>query len=199
MFHPMMPWALGSRLQRRRILACSILLAVLACAALPGVSEASRKFRGYGFSTIVPNNWKTGKGKQGTTRVFGAASPKTKRGVTVNTMQLGVSVLPVTDLERQTGRKLPADLQQLLGLIMAAPPQAQNVQLTAPFRNSKLGGRPAASGAVQFLLDGTPMLQSETVSVYRGQVYVVEYDLDLALQYTGLPILTRIHRHWHWR
>ena len=65
MFHPMMRWALGSRLQRRRILACSILLAVLACAALPGVSDASRKFRGKGFATIVPSNWKIGKGKQG--------------------------------------------------------------------------------------------------------------------------------------
>jgi hypothetical protein len=199
MFHPMMPWALGSRLQRRRILACSILLAVLACAALPGVSEASRKLHGYGFSTIVPGNWHTGKGKQGTTRVYGAASPTTKRGVTANTMQLGISVLPVADLERQLGRKIPTQPQELLGLIMQAPPQAQNVQLTAPFRDSRLGGRHAASGAVQFSLNGTSMLQSETVSVYRARVYVLEYDLDLALQYPGLANLSRIHRHWHWR
>jgi hypothetical protein len=196
----MMSWALGSRLKRRRILACSILLAVLACAALPGVSEAaSRKVRGYGFTTLVPGNWHTGKGKQGTTRVYGAASPKTKRGVTVNTMQLGISVVPVTDLERQLGRKIPSQPQELLGLIMQAPQQAQNVQLTAPFRDTSLGGRPAASGAVQFSLGGTSMMLSETVSVYRGQVYVVEFDLDLALQYSGLANLARIHRHWHWR
>lgn len=199
MFHPMMPWALGSRLRRRRILACSILLAVLACAALPGVSEASQKIRGYGFSTVVPSKWHTGKSKQGVTRVYGAAAPGSKPSVPPNTMQLGISVIPVVDFERQLGRKLPTQPQELLGLIMQAPQQAQNVQLTAPFRDTSLGGRPAASGAVQFSLGGTSMMLSETVAVHRRQVYVIEYDLDLALQYPGLANLARIHRHWHWR
>jgi hypothetical protein len=199
MFHPMMRWAPGSSLKKRRILACSILLAVLACAALPGVSQASRKVRGVGFSTLVPGNWKTGKGKNGGTHVYGAASPKTKRNVIANSMQLGISVIPVVDLERQIGRKIPASLEELLGLVMSAPQQAQNVQLTAPIRTSTLGGRPAASGAAQFDFNGTTVLQSDTVAVRRGQVYVVDFKLDLALQYQGLPILAGIHRHWHWR
>jgi hypothetical protein len=199
MFHPMMPWALGSRLKRRRILACSILLAVLACAALPGVSDASRKFRGPGFTTIVPNNWKTGNGKQGPTRVYGAASPKTKRNVAPNTMQLGVTVMSVVTLERQLGRKIPSSLTDLLGLVLQPPQQAQNVELKAPFRTSSLGGRPAASGALQFFLAGATLLQSQTISVYRGNVYLVEFDLDMALQAQGLPNLARIHRHWRWR
>jgi hypothetical protein len=199
MFHPMMLWALGSRLQRRTILACSILLAVLACAALPSVSDASRKFRGKGFATIVPTNWKTGKGKQGTTRVYGAASPGTRPNVAPNAMQLGISVIPVTDMERQLGRKLPSTLEQLLGLVLQST-QQQNSQLTAPVRSSTLGGRPAASGAVQSSTpDGVTVLQSETVSVYRGQVYLVAFTLDVNLQYQGLPILARAHRHWRWR
>jgi hypothetical protein len=200
MFHPMMRrWVLGSSLQKRRMLACSLLLAVLACAALPGVSQASRKIRGYGFTTLVPGNWKTGKGKNGNTRVYGAASPKTKRGQTVNSQQLGISVIPVVDMERQLGQKLPSSLEQLLGALMSPPQQAQNVQLTAPIRTSTLGGRPAASGAAQFDFNGATVLQSDTVSVYRGQVYLVEFDLDLSLQYQALPVLGRIHRHWHWR
>jgi hypothetical protein len=200
MFHPMMRWVAGSSLQKRRILACSILLAVLACAALPGVSDAaSRKIRGVGFSTTVPGSWKTGKGKNGDTRVYGAASRQTKPNNPAKSMQLGISVIPIVDMERQLGRKLPSGLVELLAAIMAPPQQAQNVQLTAPFRTSTLGGRPAASGAAQYDVGGTTVLQSETVSVYRGKVYVVEYDVDLTLQYRGLSILQRIHRHWRWR
>jgi hypothetical protein len=200
MFHPMMRWALGSSLQRRRILACSVLLAVLACAVLPSASEAaSRKIRGLGFSTIVPGNWKTGKGKSGDTHLYGAASPQTKRNVTVNSQRLDISVIPVVEMERQLGHKLSSSLEELLGAVMSAPSQAQNVEFTAPIRTSTLGGRPAASGAAQFDFNGATVLQSDTVSVYRGQVYIVEFDLDLALQYQGLPVLSRIHRHWHWR
>ena len=195
----MMRWALDNSLQRRRILACSILLAVLACAAFPGVSDASRKFRGQGFATIVPSNWTTGKGKQGASRLYGAASRKTKRGVAANTMQLGVSVIPVVDMERQLGRKLPSTLDELVGIVLQST-QAQNLQLTAPVRSSTLGGRPAASGAVQFSApDGTTLLQSDTISVYRGRVYIVAYNVDIALQYEGLAILARAHRHWRWR
>jgi hypothetical protein len=200
MFHPMMRWARGNSLQRRRILACSILLAVLACATLPGVSEAaSRKVRGYGFTTLVPGNWKTGKGKNGNTRVYGAASPKTKRNVTVNQMQLGISVIPIKDFERQAGRKIPSSMEEVLGMVLSAPQQAQNASLVAPIRSTTLGGLPAASGAAQFFFNGATVLQSETVAVHRGQLYIVEYDLDIALQYQALPILARIHRHWHWR
>lgn len=199
MFHRMMRWALSNGLQKRKILACSILLAVLACAALPGVSDASRKFRGKGFATIVPSNWTTGKGKRGTTRVYGAASRQTKRGVGPNTMQLGITVVPVVDMERQLGRKLPPTLDEIVGIVLQST-QAQNLQLTAPVRSSTLGGRPAASGAVQFTTpDGTTMLQSDTVSVYRGNVYVVAFNVDLSLQYQGLATLARAHRHWHWR
>jgi hypothetical protein len=199
MFHPMMSWALGSRLQRRRILACSILLAVLACAALPGVSEASRKFRGYGFSTIVPTGWKLDNSKFGTSRVYSASSPQTRPNVTVNSTTLSVNVIPVPDFERQLGRKIPASYEELLGDVMTAPQQAQNVQLTATFRATKLDGRPAASGAAQFFLGGATLLQSETVSVSRGHVYILQFYVDLALQYQGLSTLSRVHRHWHWR
>ncbi len=199
MFHPMMPWALGSRLQRRRMLACSILLAVLACAALPGVSEASRKFRGSGFTTIVPSGWKLDKGKAGPARFYSASSPQTKPNVTINSTLLSVNVIPVTDFERQLGRKIPSSLEEVLGAVMTAPQQAQNVQLTATFRTAKLGGRPAASGAAQFSLGGTTLLQSETVSVYRGRVYILEFYADTALQYQALLTLNRVHRHWHWR
>jgi hypothetical protein len=199
MFHPMMPWALGDRLQRRTILACSILLAMLACAALPGVSDASRKFRGKGFTTIVPTDWKTGKGKQGGARVYGAASRSTRPNVPANTMQLGVSVVPVADMERRLGRKLPSSLEQLLGLVMQATQQSSNARVTAPFRASTLGGRSAASGALQFNASGTTMLVSQTVSVYRGRVYVLAFNLDTALEFQGLPILGRAHRHWRWR
>jgi hypothetical protein len=195
----MMRWVVGSSLKKRRILACSILLAVLACAALPGVSEASRTLRGYGFTTIVPSNWKLDRGKTGTTRVYGASSPKTKPNVTVNSMRIGISVIPITDFERQLGRRLPSSLEEVLGAVMAPPQQAQNVQVTAPFRSTTLGGRPAASGAAQFFFNGATVLQSETVSVYRGQVYILQYYVDLALQYQGLTNLSRIHRHWRWR
>lgn len=197
MLHRMMRWALSNSLQKRRILVCSILLAVLACAGMPSVSDASRKFRGKGFVTIIPSKWKTGKGKQGTTRVYGAASPKTKANVAANTMQLGISMIPVVDMERQLGRKLPASLEELLGLIMQQ--QGQNAQITAPFRSSTLGGRPAASGAMQVPADGTTLLLSQTISVYRGQLYIVAYTVEVALQYQGLPVLARIHRHWRWR
>jgi hypothetical protein len=199
MFHPMMSWALGSRLQRRRMLACSILLAVLACAAMPGVSEASRKLRGYGFSTVVPSGWKLDKGKVGTSHVYSASSPQTKRNVTINSTTLSVNVIPVTDFERQLGRKIPSPMEALLGEVMTAPQQAQNVQLTATFRATRLGGRPAASGAAQFFLGGATLLQSETVSVSRGQVYILQFYVDLTVQYQGLTTLRGIHRHWHWR
>jgi hypothetical protein len=201
MFHPMMRWARSNSLQRRRILACSILLAVLACAALPGTSEAkaNRKIRGVGFATSVPGNWKTGKGKNGTTHVYGAASPKTKRGVTVNSMQLGITVIPIVDLERQVGQRLPASLEDLLALVISTPQQAQNVSFAAPIRSSLLDGAPAASGAAQFDFNGATVLQSDTISVRRGRVYIVEFDVDLRLQYQGLPVLAAIHRHWHWR
>jgi hypothetical protein len=195
----MMLWALGSRLQRRGILACSILLAVLACAALPSVSDASRKLSGKGFATIVPSNWKTGKGKQGTTRVYGAASRTTKSGVAQNTMQLGISVIPVVEMERQLGRKLPSSLEDLLQVVLQPPQEGQNAQVTAPFRSTTLGGRPAASGALQFSIDGVILLSSGTVSLYRGRIYVVQYNLDTALQYRGLTTLKSIHSHWRWR
>jgi hypothetical protein len=199
MFHPMMRWAPASGLQKRRILACSIMLAVLACAALPGVSEASRKIRGVGFSTIVPSNWKVGKGKQGDTRVYGASSPKTKRNVTVNEMQLGISVVRVTDLERQLGRKIPASLEDLLGMVVSAPQSAQGVQFTAPIRATTLDGLPAASSASQFFFNGATVLQSDTVSIRKGRVYIIEYQIDVNLTYQGLPILARLRNHWHWR
>jgi hypothetical protein len=179
-------------------MACSILLAVLACAALPGVSDASRKIRGYGFTTIVPTKWKTGKGKNGTTRVYGAAPRGVKANDTVNAIHLGITVIPITDMERQIGRKLPS-LEQVLGSVMSPPQQAQNVSLVAPIRAATLGGLPAASGAAEYFFNGATVLQSETVSVHRGQVYIVRYYQDTALQYAGLSILQRIHRHWHWR
>jgi hypothetical protein len=199
MFHPMMLWALGGRLQRRKILACSILLVVLACAALPGVSEASRKIRGSGFSTIVPSGWKVDRGKAGTSRFYSASSPQTKPNVTINSMQLSVNVIPVTDFERQLGRKIPSSLEEVLGEVMSAPQQAQNVQITATFRPARLDGRPAASGAVQFFLGGTTLLQSETVSIYRGRVYILVFYADTAQQYQGLLTLRRVHSHWRWR
>jgi hypothetical protein len=180
-------------------MACSILLAVLACAALPGVSEASRKIRGYGFTTIVPTKWKTGKGKNGSTHVYGAAPPGIKANDTVNAMHLGITVVPITDFERQLGRKLPSSLEQVLGAVMSAPQQAQNVKLVAPLRTTTLDGLPAASGAAEFFINGATVLQSETVSVHRGQVYIVTFYQDTALQYPALLILQRIHRHWHWR
>jgi hypothetical protein len=199
MFHPMMRWALDNSLQKRRILACSLLLAVLACAALPGVSQASRTFRGVGFSTIVPSAWKIGNGKQGDSRLYGASSRQSKANSRVNSMQLGVSVVPVTDLERQLGRKLPATPAEILGLLLTPPQDAQNVTLSAPIRSSTLGGRAAASGAVQFFSGGAQVLQSETVSVYRKRIYLVAYNIDQSLQYKALPILARVHRHWRWR
>ena len=139
----MMPWALGSRLQRRRILACSILLAVLACAALPGVSDASRKFRGNGFSTIVPSGWKTGKGKHGhharLRRRFAADQDQASRP---NTTQLGVNVIPVTDFERQLGRKTPVLARGASGRSRdARRSRRRTCRSTAPFRTTTLGGR----------------------------------------------------------
>jgi hypothetical protein len=43
------------------------------------------------------------------------------------------------------------------------------------------------------------VLQSETVSVHRGQVYIVTFYQDASLQTLALPVLQRIHRHWRWR
>jgi len=108
-------------------------------------------------------------------------------------------VIPVTDFERQLGRKIPASFEDLLGAVMTAPQQAQNVQVTAAFRTTKLGGRPAASGAAQFFLGGATLLQSETVSISRGHVYILQFYVDLAVQYQGLTTLRGVHRHWRWR
>lgn len=200
MFHPMMPWALGRRPQTRWLLAFSILLAVLACAALPGVSEASRKLRGPDFSTSVPSRWKVDKVvKNGTARIYGASSPTTKRGVTKNGTLLSVNVVPITDFERQLGRRIPGSLVELLGAVMGAPQQAQNPRITASFRGTTLDGRPAASGAAQFDLGGATVLQSTTLSIYRGHVYLVQFYVDLTLQYRGLAVLRSAHRHWNWR
>jgi hypothetical protein len=198
MFHPMMRWAVGSRLQRRRIVVCSILLAVLACAALPGVSDASRKIRGYGFTTIVPPKWQTGHGKNGTARVYGAAPRGVKPNDVVNAIHLGITVVPIADMERQIGRKLPS-LDQLLGGLMSPPQQAQNVSFVAPVRVTTLDGLPAASGAVEYFFNGATVLQSQTVATHRGQVYIIRYYQDTSLQYAGIKILQSIHRHWHWR
>jgi hypothetical protein len=199
MFHPMMRWAPASGLQKRRILASSIMLAVLACAALPGVSEASRKLRGVGFSTIVPGTWKTGKGAVGGTHIYRAASAKTKPNVTVNSMQLSVTVMPAKDLERQLGRKLPSSLEALLGMVVSAPQSAQGVQFVVPIRSSSLAGVPAASSAAQYIYNGATVVQSDTICVRRGRVYIVEFNYDLNLEYQGLPILGRTHSHWRWR
>lgn len=199
MFHPMMRWALSNSLQKRRILACALLLAVLACAALPGVSDASRKFRGVGFSTVIPSSWKIGNGKNGDTRLYGASSRGTKGNTTINSLAIGVSVVPVTDFERQLGRKLPSSPEEILGLLMSAPQGAQNPSVTVPIRSSVLAGRAAASGALEFSAGGTIVLQSETVSVYRNRIYLLAFNIDKRLQYQALPILARAHRHWRWR
>ena len=199
MFHPMMRWAPSNSLQKRRILACALLLGVFACAALPGVSDASRKFRGVGFSTVIPNSWKIGNGKNGDTRLYGASARRKKSNDLINSMALGVSVVPVTDLERQLGRKLPSSPQEILGLLMSAPQNAQSPSVAVPIRSSVLGGRAAASGALEFSAGGTIVLQSETVSVYRNRIYLVAFNIDKRLQYRALPILARAHRHWRWR
>ena len=155
--------------------------------------------RGYGFTTVIPSKWKTGQSKTGTSRVYGAAPPGTKPNDTVNAVHLGISVIPVKDFERQLGRKIPSSLEQVLGAVMSAPQQAQNVSLVAPIRAAALDGLPAASAAAQFFLNGATVLQSETISIHRGQVYIIQFYQDTQLQNLALPVLQRIHRRWHWR
>ena len=186
MFHPMMSWALGRRPQRRRILACSLLLAVLACAAVPGASEASRKFRGQGFSTRVPTSWKIDKpGRAGATRIYNASSRQTKRNTTVNSTLMTVNVVPVADLERQLAGSFLAPTRSCWSRHGPAAAGAERAG-HGVVRGTILGGRPAASGAANFFLGGATVLQSDTISIYRGRVYILQFYVDQNVQYQGL-------------
>jgi hypothetical protein len=199
MFPPMMRRVRLNTIERRRILACSILLAVIAVGALPSVSQASRKLRGVGFSTIVPSKWKVDKGKGRDPRVYRASSPGARPNVAVNSAVLGVIVTTETTLERQAGRKLPSSPEELLGLVAGAPGDAQNLQVVAPTRGALLDGAPAASIAVSYTRAGASVLQTDTVSVYRGRVYVVELATDISIQIDALHVLAQARSRWRWR
>jgi hypothetical protein len=199
MFRPMMRWVPRNTIERRRILACSMLLASIAFGTLPSASQASRKLHGVGFSTIVPSKWKLSKFKSGSLHGYRIVPPRTKKGVTVNSMAIGITVTPAKDLERQLGRKIPASMLELWGLMVSAPQGAQGPQIIAPVRTTTVDGVPGASGAASYALGGATVLQSDTVSVHHGRVYVIELATDINIQFQGLPALGRVRDHWRWR
>jgi hypothetical protein len=199
MFRPMMRRVRLDTIERRRILACSILLAVIAIGALPGVSQASHKLRGVGFSTIVPSKWKVTKGKTRDPRVYRASSPGARPNVTVNSAVLGVIVTTAKTLERRAGRKLPSSPEELLGLVAGAPGDVQGLQIVAPTRGALLDGVPAASIAVSYTRGGAAILQTDTVAVYHGRVYVVELATDISIQVNALHVLAQARSRWRWR
>jgi hypothetical protein len=198
MFRFMMRWAPRNTIQRRRILACSMLLAVIAFGALPSASQAARKLHGAGFTTVVPKSWKVTKSRNGGSRNYRIVPPHTKKGVTVNSMAIGVTVVPGKDLERQSGRKIPESMEVLWGLTVTAPPGAQQPQIIAPVRTTTVDGTPGASGAASYFLNNANVLQSDTVTYHHGRVYIIELAADINLQYKGLPVLGRLRDHWRW-
>jgi hypothetical protein len=200
MFRLMMRRVRLNTIDRRRILACSILLAVLAFGALPSVSQAAnRKLRGPGFSTIVPSNWKVTTSRKGGAHTYRMVPPHTKKGVTVNSMAIGVTVIPGKDVERQAGHKISDSMEELWGLMVTAPAGAQGLQIIAPVRTTTVDGTPGASGAASYFFNDASVLQSDTVTYRNGRVYVIEFATDINIQYKGLPVLGRLRDHWRWR
>ena len=186
-------------IERRRILACSILLAVIAFGALPSVSQAAnRKLRGPGFSTIVPSKWKIQRQKGAGTRVYHAVAPTNKPNVAVNSMTLDVIVASVKSLERQLGHKLPASPEELVGQMVGGP-QGTQAQVLVPTRSTRLDGAPAASVVLQYIYNNAMIVQSDTLCVRHGRVYVIELHIDTVMQFQGLPVLAQARSHWHWR
>jgi hypothetical protein len=199
MFRPMMRRVRLNTIERRRILACSILLAMIAFGALPSVSQASHKLRGVGFSTVVPSKWKVTKGRNGGVHTYRMVPPHTKQGVTANSMAIGINVAPAVDLERKAGRKIPSSMLELWGLMVTAPSGAQGAQIIAPVRTTTVDGAPAASGAATYALGGATVLQSDTVTVHHGRVYLIELVTDISIQFEGLSPLGRLRDRWRWR
>jgi hypothetical protein len=200
MFRFMMRWAPRTNtIARRRLLACSLLLAVLACAALPGVSEsaATRKLRGPGFSTLVPKSWKVTRQKSGDTRTYQAAAPPNRPNVSVNSMSLGVVVTSVKSFERQLGHKLPRAPEDFIGQVVGGP-QGTQAQTLVPPRATKLDGARAASVVLQYIYNNAMILQSDTLCVRHGRIYVIELDIDTVKQFDGLPVLEKARAHWRW-
>ena len=188
-----------STLSRRRLLACSILLAVLACAALPGASQASTKLRGPGYSTIVPNGWKVAKTSANGWRYLRAFAPRTGRNGTSRLLTVGISVISSKALAKQARLKqLPSSPESLLALVANSPNQAQNVQIVAPIRPALLRGIPAAASAAQYVLGNSSVLQSNTACERNGRVYSLELEVDMSIQYAGTKVLGRARDHWRW-
>jgi hypothetical protein len=199
MFRLMMRRVRLNTIDRRRILVCSILLAVLAFGALPSVSQAAnRKLRGPGFSTIVPRKWKIKHQKGAGTRVYHAAAPTNKPNVSVNSMALDVIVASAKTLERQLGRKLPASPVELIGQVVGGP-QGTQAQVLVPARATRLDGAPAASVVLQYIYNNAMIIQSDTLCVRHGRIYVVQLEIDTVMQFQGLPVLERARSHWRWR
>jgi hypothetical protein len=189
----------GNTLQKRKLLACSILLAVLACAALPGTSQAkSHRLRGVGFSTIVPRDWKRGRQDNGAARSYFAAWAKNKPNTAVNSMVLDVTVISVKAAERQLGRKLPSSLEDIASQTLGGP-QGTQAQVVVPARPTRLRGTPAASIVFQYIYNNAMLLQSDTVCIRHGRLYILELKIDTVKQWVGLPVLEKARNHWRWR
>jgi len=201
MFRRMMRRVLwNNAIERRRVLACSLLLAVLACAALPGASQAaaSLRLRGAGFSTIVPRDWKLGRQTNGDTRSYLAAWAKNKPNTSVNSMVLTVTVIPVKSAERQIGRKLPSSLVDAVSQVLGGP-QGTQTQVLVPARPTRLRGMPAASIVFQYIYNNAQLIQSDTLCIRHGRIYIIELVIDTVKQFQGLPVLEKARAHWRWR
>jgi hypothetical protein len=199
MFTPMMRRAPLNTLQRRRILACSLLLAVCVCASLPGVSQASRKIRGPGYSTVLPNGWKVAKSRAGAWYYLRAFAPQKGQAGTSQLLTVGISVISTKGLAKQARvKRLPSSPQDLLPLVANSLNGAQNVQVVAPIRSTALRAAPAAASAVTYALGNTSVLQSNVVSPHGRRVFSVELEVDQSIQYAGTKVLSSLLKHWRW-
>jgi hypothetical protein len=197
MFHPMMR---RGTLQRRKILAFSMLLAILACASLPSISQASKKVRGPGYSTSVPNRWKIVKSTGNGWRYVRGFAPRTGKNGTSTLLTVGVSVTSAKNLAKQARVKtLPSSPEAILPLVANSLEGAQNAEITAPIRPTDLRGTPAAASAAQYGLGNIQVLQSNVAAVRHGRVYSIEMEVDLRLQYAGTKLLRSLLSHWRWR
>ncbi|MCW2993421.1 MAG: hypothetical protein JWQ18_916 [Conexibacter sp.] len=185
-----------SGLQRRRILASSLLLAVLVCAALPSVSQASRKIRGPGYSTILPDHWRVQKSRNQSWYELRGYAPKT----TVKLMTLAVSVISEKALAKRARVKaLPSSPERLLQIVATAPQGAAQVQTRIPPRGTSLDGEPGASMVSEYILNAqADVIQTNLVARHHGRVYSIEMEVDTLLQDGGTAYLQQLVRHWHW-
>jgi len=197
MFHPMMMRRVRiSSLRRRRILASALLLAALACAALPGVSQASKRISGPGYSTILPNGWRVSTSRSAGLHQLRAYAPRT----TVKLLTIGVTVISARTLARQAGvKRLPSSPERLLQLVAKTPSGAAGAQVRTTPRPVRLARASGAWEVLEYILNSQfDVVQTNIVTRRHGRVYWVEMEVDKLVQADGTAAMDPLRSHWRW-